>query len=206
MTSERIEEIEKTLPDPATFAFSVGESVGQCVNVLQTARSLCAALRLAQEEIARLKQERDAAMAGGRAASGLTPRQQADAYRRMAEAIDDAEFPPVPWRRIVLDFDGTLAEYFGWAKNGTKPGKPIGGAVEWVKGRVAEGYQVMVATARKDLDGVRSWLAEAGFPPMLVVSKPSGIAYPDDRAVRFRGSWDEITEAVTAEPWWKRDA
>lgn len=49
---------------------------------------------------------------------------------------------------IALDFDGTLAEYGDWEKQGHAIGKPIYVMVENVKRWLKKGYKVSIFTAR----------------------------------------------------------
>lgn len=134
----------------------------------------------------------------------------ADCLRSMAECLDQFEWGPAFVKgsrgRLCFDFDGTIAIYKGWDVHGKTPGEPVPGALEFVWRKIAEGYTCFVATARDDLDAVRGWLAQHGFPPMLVMSKPTALAYIDDRAVRFLGSWEDYAVDVEADCWWKERA
>lgn len=49
---------------------------------------------------------------------------------------------------IALDFDGTIAEYESWEKQGHKVGKPIKLMVEAVKRWLKKGHKVSIFTAR----------------------------------------------------------
>ena len=114
---------------------------------------------------------------------------------------------------IAVDFDGVLHAYTsGWT--GPEPlDGPVPGAVQFIQRLLAAGYDVEVFSARiadePDAVGhIERWLARHGFPP-LTVSCTKGahyIAFIDDRAVPFRGDFDETfasLDALLAAPkWW----
>lgn len=115
-------------------------------------------------------------------------------------------------KTIAVDFDGVLHSYTsGW--NGYDPTDgPVDGALDFVHGLIASGYDVEVFSARADCSdghaGITRWLEEHGFPP-LTVSCEKGmhyVAFVDDRAVGFRGDFAatrESLDALMAHPkWW----
>lgn len=105
---------------------------------------------------------------------------------------------------ICVDFDGVLSQYSGW-KDGKlpAPGDPIPGALEACR-TLARRYDLAVLTSRHDHDVLANWLRQHGFPEMPVTDrKLPALAYVDDRAVRFDGSWERALEAVGQKPWWK---
>lgn len=112
--------------------------------------------------------------------------------------------PSYPWPTVCVDFDGVLAEYRGDFKSGAM-GTPLPGALAFTRRLEAEGFYIVVLTARRDLNRVGTWLAINGFPPYPVTNtKPPAVAYLDDRAVRFRGNWDDALRGIREKAHWER--
>ena len=84
---------------------------------------------------------------------------------------------------ICVDFDGVLRNH--------KTGKPIEGALTAVKWLESKGRQVIVCTAREDLNNVDEWLTKYGFDKTATNIKPRATCYVDDRGLRFI-SWDDV--------------
>jgi hypothetical protein len=104
---------------------------------------------------------------------------------------------------IALDFDGVLHAYHGW--NGGKLNGPVDGALEAVEELIKRGFRIVVHSAR-DTAPIRRWLKEHGFPALEVSrEKPTAVAYVDDLAVRFDGSWTEalVERIASNRPYWK---
>jgi hypothetical protein len=54
------------------------------------------------------------------------------------------------------------------------------------------GWALYVLSSRQDLRPVARWLAEHGFPPMILTRvKPIAVAYIDDRGWRFT-NWPDV--------------
>lgn len=106
-------------------------------------------------------------------------------------------------KTVCLDLDGVLAQYDGWRGEGHL-GDPIPGALEAVR-RLQKTYDVVVHTTRSG-DLVSSWLERHGFTGVRVSSvKPPAVAYVDDRAVRFTGTWDEsVFEGIDQPAYWEK--
>lgn len=98
---------------------------------------------------------------------------------------------------IGVDFDGTLAEYYGW-QGELVFGPPIPAMVDRVKGWLAEGYEVRLVTARAFGDGgsvkpevveaLETWLeVHVGQKLPITASKDFDmIELWDDRCVQVR--------------------
>ena len=105
---------------------------------------------------------------------------------------------------IAVDFDGVIHEYsHGWQK-GAIYDPPIKGSLRALKKLMDKGYDIVVFTARENLDDVRAWLIEewtkefssnpnVTIDPKIEVTniKPKATAYIDDRAIRFT-NWKDM--------------
>jgi hypothetical protein len=120
-------------------------------------------------------------------------------------------------KTIVVDFDGVLHWYRkGWS-DGSIYDDPVPGSQDAMRQLIERGFKVVVFSTRaidRIIRGVieagqeaqmRTWLHRNGFPELEIwkePGKPMGIAYIDDRAVRFNGDWKvAIEEASNFVPW-----
>lgn len=94
---------------------------------------------------------------------------------------------------IAVDFDGTLAEYEGWDKQGHIIGKPIKPMVENLKRWLKKGYKVSIFTARlshSELESAQAiqlisqFLLENGLPilPITCMKMYWFTHFVDDKA------------------------
>ena len=107
--------------------------------------------------------------------------------------------------RIGIDFDGTLCQYDGWHSDHSALGEPVIGALESCQ-LLAEDYELVVITAREELEPVEKWLRQHDFPPMEVTRTKLGcLVLIDDRCVRFDGSWALMMRWIRSMPpaWWE---
>ncbi|MCI0359673.1 MAG: hypothetical protein L0211_14445 [Planctomycetaceae bacterium] len=99
-------------------------------------------------------------------------------------------------RTVCLDFDGVLHSYrSGWRGAQTIPDPPIHGTREAVA-RLRQTYRVVVYSARcRTVEGrraVENWLRTHDIQVDEVCDyKPPSLVYVDDRAIRFRGDWEQ---------------
>ena len=99
-------------------------------------------------------------------------------------------------RTVCLDFDGVLHSYrSGWRGAETIPDPPIHGTKEAVA-RLRQSYRVVVYSARcRSREGrlaVENWLRKHEIDVDEVCDhKPPALVYVDDRAICFRGDWEE---------------
>lgn len=126
-----------------------------------------------------------------------------------AVASDDAT--------LAVDLDGVLATYSGW-QGADNIGEPIVGAREFLQAMHAEGWKLVLWTAR-DEQAAREWLHRTnlaryfvaedsqGGDPAIARGKPIAAAYLDDRAVRFEGTFEGLAaRIVRLRPYWKPGA
>jgi hypothetical protein len=106
-----------------------------------------------------------------------------------------------PRRTICLDFDGVLHSYrSGWCGAEVIPDPPIHGTREAVA-RLRQQYRIVVHSARchtaEGCLAVTNWLAKHCIEVDEVCEhKPPAHVYVDDRAVRFRGNWDDVLDEI----------
>ena len=103
-------------------------------------------------------------------------------------------------KTICVDFDGVLNEYNGYEEGNL--GEPLSASKEFIR-QLRKKYKVVILTSRPK-EQVIDWLNNNGFPSMEVTNrKIPAVAYIDDRAIRFNGSYIQtIYEAVNLKPYW----
>src|SRR5210317_1219654 len=104
---------------------------------------------------------------------------------------------------IVVDFDGTIAE---WAEY-PEPGPPCPGVKEALQEMKDSGLTIAVLSARtsdemskhpidKEMERrrIEEYLKEHEIPYDIVLKsdKPVARFYIDDRAIEYRGDWKEV--------------
>lgn len=105
---------------------------------------------------------------------------------------------------VAVDFDGVLNNYSGWQGVGElfEPLPGVAGFLEELFLR----YRVVIYTTREP-DRVWGWLIEHELDEFIEyvtnTMKPKAIAYIDDRAVRFKGSYSEVLDALGEPTWWE---
>ncbi len=104
-------------------------------------------------------------------------------------------------RTVCLDFDGVLHSYrSGWCGATIIPDPPIHGTREAVA-RLREQYRVVVHSTRchteEGRQAVKDWLQRHDIVVDDVCEhKPPALVYVDDRAVRFRGEWNDVMDEI----------
>ncbi len=104
-------------------------------------------------------------------------------------------------RTVCLDFDGVLHSYrSGWCGADIIPDPPIHGTREAVA-RLRQHYRVVVYSARCHTEegrcAVKAWLQKHEILVDDVCEhKPPALVYVDDRAIRFRGNWDDVLTEI----------
>lgn len=107
-------------------------------------------------------------------------------------------------RTIAVDFDGVLHPYTdGWQGSVPVDEPPTPGADHFLANLVANGFEAVVFSTRADhpegLTGILDWLdkyALSQYVEDVTHTKPPAIAYVDDRAVAFTGSWPEVYQGI----------
>ncbi|MHC4405527.1 MAG: hypothetical protein ACYTG0_38265 [Planctomycetota bacterium] len=99
-------------------------------------------------------------------------------------------------RTVCLDFDGVIHSYSsGWCGADVIPDPPVHGARDAIA-RLRRQFKVVVLSSRcrtaEGREAVEAWLRRHSIEVDEVCShKPPAMVYVDDRAVRFRGDWDD---------------
>lgn len=92
-------------------------------------------------------------------------------------------------KTVGVDFDGVLHNYVGSDKFGT----PIPQGLRLLRALLNRGYEVVIVTARPDVQAAQQWLQKQGFGDLWVTNqKVPACAYIDDRAV----PWPQDVGAV----------
>jgi hypothetical protein len=99
-------------------------------------------------------------------------------------------------RTVCLDFDGVIHSYrSGWCGAEVIPDPPIHGTQQAIA-RLRKRYRVVIHSARcaseAGYEAVKAWLQKHGVEVDDVCRfKPPAAIYVDDRAVPFRGDWQQ---------------
>lgn len=115
------------------------------------------------------------------------------------------------WPVICVDLDGVLNMYAGWT--GQYENYAVrDGAREFLEELNAAGFHVVVCTAQPSerLMEIEAWFLENNLRDlvhMITNQKPPAVAYVDDRALRFNGTFAEVTAALKdfKAHWQKKD-
>jgi thiamine monophosphate kinase len=89
--------------------------------------------------------------------------------------------------KIGIDFDGVIVERNEIPRETDfflcRPTENALKAIKWLR----EKHEVYVCTSRREVDKIKRWLNQYGFPPLRITNwKEEGThIYLDDRAVRF---------------------
>ncbi len=104
-------------------------------------------------------------------------------------------------RTICLDFDGVIHSYrSGWCGAEVIPDPPIHGTREAIV-RLRKSFRVVIHSARccsdEGLASIQAWLKKHDIEVDEVCRfKPPATVYVDDRAVPFRGDWEQAIAEI----------
>ena len=106
--------------------------------------------------------------------------------------------------RIVIDFDGTIADDVF-----PEMGNPRPGVIEALNKLKKEGFEIIIHSCRtgsyfKDLlfddqfELIKEYMHyyKMPFDSIWVPDKPIALAYVDDKAIKYKDNWDEITNKL----------
>lgn len=98
---------------------------------------------------------------------------------------------------IAIDLDGTLAEYHGFVGD-HHIGQPIVKMLDFAKGLIKDGHEVVIFTARADsqesIKYIEKWLDRHGLPGLIItnIKLKSFERIYDDRAIRVEMNTGEF--------------
>lgn len=108
-------------------------------------------------------------------------------------------------KALLVDFDGTIAQFDGEWKGLEWLGEPIARARHAML-LLARDYRLVCFTTRP-AELVEPWLSRWGFPKMKVsnLKEPAHLLV-DDRVLQFQGEWtDELLEQIREfKPHWQK--
>lgn len=100
------------------------------------------------------------------------------------------------YKRIALDYDGTLVEDVSPATNG----KATKNAKEFTEKLKDEGWEILISTCRPDWQRkeIEHNLRSQGivFDYIFFYQKPGVTVYVDDKGIRFEDNWWEIYDKI----------
>lgn len=118
---------------------------------------------------------------------------------------------------IAVDFDGVIHGYSDGWKDGIPYDYPVFGAREALTDLIDQGYHVMIYTTRCNHDlldsdrdrvkDVKDYLNQYNIPFNEIYTgngKPKATMYIDDRAISFKGNWNETLNQVKTFKTWNR--
>jgi len=106
---------------------------------------------------------------------------------------------------VCIDLNGVLDMYSGWKGEGhMDPPRP---GADWFLAELSQDYKVVVFTTQP-AEQVWEWLREhrlAEWVDEVTDRKVPAVAYIDDRAVTFRGDFEETLREIRAfRPYWRQ--
>ena len=99
-------------------------------------------------------------------------------------------------KRILIDFDNTIAKHESGEDNNVANQIPIRGAIGAIQALVAVGYEVIVFTSLSERGEarnceIRDWLRKYGLHVQVSNTKHPCRAIIDDRGIRFT-NWEDM--------------
>jgi len=106
--------------------------------------------------------------------------------------------------KIAIDFDGVLAHYKPGMATDDKQGLPIGGAREALINFKDRGFEIIIWTSRPITDNLKKWFEVYAIPYDEIIEKPDCHLFIDDRAIQFKGNWNNVLEEIdNFSEWWR---
>ena len=117
---------------------------------------------------------------------------------------------------VAIDFDGTIVSYDEFKGRGVF-GDPLPGVRKALQDLVHLDYRIIIHTTREEIQAIKAYLLKQDIPfhyvnenPESTVYhgiKPAANVYIDDKALTFKGVWDEhfVQQIVDFQPWHKKD-
>ncbi len=105
---------------------------------------------------------------------------------------------------VCVDFDGVLNNYKGW-KGEEELFNPRKNTKKFLQ-ELEQEYNVIIFTTR-DEDNIKQWLDLYGMPYDKITNiKEGAVAYIDDRALKFNGSYEDcLKELKNFKAYWEDD-
>lgn len=140
--------------------------------------------------------------------------------KRLSSEIEMLKSPQHEYKKgkvLAIDFDGVLHSYSNGWQDGKPYDVPVNGAKEALTELKNEGYHIMIYTTRcnhdllnEDVDraqDVEDYLKKHDIPYDQIYTgngKPKFTVTVDDRALSFRGNWNETLQQIKSFKTWNR--
>ena len=108
-------------------------------------------------------------------------------------------------QNICLNFDGVMTEYKGW-KGEDHLDEPQEGLKDFLIELGKRGFRVIVHSTRP-VASVWGWLARHELSDHIVAvsaTLPPAAAYISDRAICFKGSYNDILQQLPFQAYWEK--
>ena len=115
---------------------------------------------------------------------------------------------------VLIDFDGTIAEYRRWTGYEDIDAMPNPGAFDALRSYMDADFKVCVYSARSrrpgGVEGMRNWFKLHGLTEDEIhllsfpTQKPAAYLTIDDRAWCFTGEWPTVADIYQFRPWHRR--
>jgi hypothetical protein len=113
---------------------------------------------------------------------------------------------------VAIDFDGVIHAFVSrFTASTIIPDDPVPGAFEFIRQVDAEGYRVVIHTARANeeaaITAIRAWFSRQGLEASIsekikiTSHKSSAVVYIDDRGWRFEGVFPSIETIRNLRQW-----
>lgn len=107
-------------------------------------------------------------------------------------------------KTIAVDFDGVLNNYIGYDKNNLFT--PRDGVEDFLI-ELNKEFDIIIFSTREKSKIIK-WLEKYHLDKYITLvtnEKPPAVAYIDDRAIRFNGSYKECLNNLTVNAYWQKE-